>query len=95
MKKTLVAIVALPGLVVALAGGAFGETLYNGIFLPKEWPPKIDIADRRQMPVPYLEKAKAISIDVGRQLFVDDFLVAATQGVKRVGQLKGLSLKNM
>ena len=87
VKKTLFAIVALPGLVVALAGDAFGETLYNGIVLPKEWPPKIDIADRRPMPVPYLEKAnipKVIPIDVGRQLFVDDFLVAATQGVKRV-----------
>ncbi len=60
-----------------------GETLYNGIILPRQWPPRYEfkggfIPDRRQvMPVPYLEKKpKLIDISVGRQLFVDDFLIA-------------------
>jgi hypothetical protein len=53
-----------------------GETLYNGIELPDEWPPKYPEITRDPMPVPYLEKAPTIiPIDVGRQLFVDDFLV--------------------
>lgn len=64
-----------------------GETLYNGIVLPDEWPPPIDIRDSRPLKVPYLEAKgtpKVIPIDVGRQLFVDDFLIASTQGVTRV-----------
>lgn len=53
------------------------ETLYNGIQLPEEWPPKdIEMNSREPMPVPYLENPPAvIPIDVGRQLFVDDFLI--------------------
>ena len=55
-----------------------GELLYNGIRLPKEWPPQLRIS-REPMPVPYLEKRPAVvPIDVGRQLFVDDFLVEKT-----------------
>ena len=62
-----------------------GERLYNGIVLPEEWPPQ-DIAphDTAPMRVPYLEcPPKVIPIDIGRQLFVDDFLVE-TSGLKRV-----------
>jgi len=57
-----------------------GERLYNGIVLPERWPPKnIDPADRNPMPVPYLDHPPAvIPIDVGRQLFVDDFLIEST-----------------
>jgi hypothetical protein len=52
------------------------ETIYNGITLPAPWPP-----DRAELPdvtpdPPYLTDPPAvIEIDVGRQLFVDDFLV--------------------
>ena len=54
-----------------------GETLYNGIVLPDQWPPKFDELVREPMPVPYLKNPPAvIPIDVGRQLFVDDFLIA-------------------
>ncbi len=62
-----------------------GERLYNGIVLPNEWPPQtINPRDTAPMPVPYLDfPPKVIPIDVGRQLFVDDFLVA-TSTVKRV-----------
>ena len=57
-----------------------GELLYNGIRLPEEWPPRtIDPVDRSPMPVPYLEHVPAvIPIDVGRQLFVDHFLIEET-----------------
>ena len=56
-----------------------GELLYNGIRLPAEWPPRIDALTREPMRVPYLESPPSvIPIDVGRQLFVDDFLVETT-----------------
>ena len=57
-----------------------GETLYNGIVLPKPWPPRPSWeAIRRGVEPPYLKAPPAvIPIDVGRQLFVDDFLVETT-----------------
>ena len=56
-----------------------GQTLYNGIRLPSTWPPDDRAPTREPMPVPYLEAPPAvIPIDVGRQLFVDDFLVEET-----------------
>ena len=53
------------------------EILYNNIELPEVWPPKYDAATlSTEMPVPYLDNPpKVIDISVGRQLFVDDFLV--------------------
>jgi hypothetical protein len=56
------------------------EVLPNGITLPAEWPPKTrDPKSREVMPVPYLKDPPAVvPIDVGRQLFVDDFLIAET-----------------
>jgi hypothetical protein len=60
----------------ALVGGAsaLGED-YNGIAQPAQWPP-ITEPSSRPMSVPYLDKPPAvIPIDVGRQLFVDDFLI--------------------
>src|SRR5215470_12009272 len=47
-----------------------GETLYNGIQLPAEWPP-------RNQPLTSAPPA-VIPIDVGRQLFVDHFLIEET-----------------
>jgi hypothetical protein len=57
-----------------------GELLYNGIRLPTTWPPLFESAESTApMDVPYLDSPPdVISIDVGRQLFVDDFLVEAT-----------------
>ena len=55
-----------------------GELLYNGIRLPSPWPPRRTYS-LEPMPLPYLDKPPAvIPIDVGRQLFVDDFLIAET-----------------
>lgn len=57
-----------------------GRVLHNGIELPEVWPPRYDEPEQRaQMPVPYLEnKPSVIPVNVGRQLFVDDFLIAQT-----------------
>jgi hypothetical protein len=57
-----------------------GELLYNGIRLPQTWPPRtVMAADDSPMPVPYLtHPPKLIPISLGRQLFVDDFLIADT-----------------
>ncbi len=54
-----------------------GEVLYNGIQLPEKWPPdQRNPESMEPMPVPYLHNPPAvIPIDVGRQLFVDDFLI--------------------
>ena len=56
------------------------ETLYNGIVLPDVWPPKhLSPESTEPMPVPYLaSRPDVIPIDVGRQLFVDEFLIEST-----------------
>jgi hypothetical protein len=64
----------LSGLAAARA-----ETLYNGIRLPDRWPPNLEAAAYEPMECPYLSAPpEVIPIDVGRQLFVDDFLIAGT-----------------
>ena len=67
-----------------LCAAAAGEVLYNGIKLPDEWPPRIDTLTPEPLPTPtYLvSPPKVIPIDVGRQLFVDDFLIAETDLVR-------------
>jgi hypothetical protein len=53
-----------------------GEVLYNGIRLSTPWPPQLGKLDHEPMRVPYLESPpEVIPIDVGRQLWVDDFLI--------------------
>lgn len=56
------------------------EVLYNNIELPAQWPPKTeDPKSAAPMEVPYLlNPPSVIKIDVGRQLFVDDFLISET-----------------
>ena len=57
---------------------ALGETLYNGLRLPAEWPP-MDGDTENGKPPPYLRSPPAvIPINIGRQLFVDDFLIERT-----------------
>ena len=79
------------------------EVLYNGITLPKVWPPRDMEPDvHRPMPVPYLQSPPdVIPIDVGRQLFVDDFLIEYTdlelssQSLAADGTLEiGLAVEN-
>lgn len=56
------------------------HTLYNGIELPAVWPPaNQEPRSNEPMEVPYLKNVpKVIPINVGRQLFIDNFLVEST-----------------
>src|SRR5262245_20210008 len=59
------------------------ETLYNGIRLPA-WPRKAaDLSKDLDLPSYVKSPPAVIPIDLGRQLFVDDFLIAETT-LKRV-----------
>ena len=60
-----------------LRGGApLNNVLYNGVTLPEVWPPKNIGMNYEPMPVPYLtNRPEIIPIDLGRQLFVDNFLI--------------------
>ena len=86
-----------PAVVVAQHDRACeGELLANGLCLPIEWPPNITHSHHPALP-PYLQdnvpgnssgdqypsRPAVIGIDVGRQLFVDSFLIdtAASSGV--------------
>ena len=75
---------------VAAGGGrSVSEILYNGIMLPHTWPPAYGSVPYAPMPVPYLgpENLPAvIPIDVGRQLFVDNFLIASTTMIQTYHQ---------
>lgn len=67
----------------SLSGGAClaagGEMLYNGIQLPQSWPPRLaEYPDEPVTPPYLLSPPGVIPIDVGRQLFVDDFLIEHT-----------------
>ncbi len=56
------------------------KTLLNGVEVKDIWPPETNKeTERKEMPVPYLQKRqKVIPVNVGRQLFVDSFLIDAT-----------------
>lgn len=62
------------------ATGPKPEKLYNGIELPDAWPPAFrEPGSAEVMEVPYLRRPpKTIPIDLGRQLFVDSFLIEKT-----------------
>jgi hypothetical protein len=77
MQKSACFVIFLGAL---LANHAFGqELLYNGIHLPERWPPAQGATNYEPMRIPYLESPPSvIPIDVGRQLFVDDFLIKKT-----------------
>lgn len=55
-----------------------GGVSYNGIEQPGAWPPRgLSRTSREPGPLPWLERPPAvIPIDVGRQLLVDEFLIA-------------------
>jgi hypothetical protein len=70
---------AAGGIASSPVAAAEGEVLYNGIRLPSPWPPRLTDIPREPSEPAYLTAPPAvIPIDVGRQLFVDDFLIART-----------------
>lgn len=64
---------------MAAQSASSGEMLYNGIVLGTPWPPRLTVPNEYPLTPPYLVDPPAvIPIDVGRQLFVDDFLIERT-----------------
>lgn len=60
------------------------QILYNGVTLGSPWPPARKYPDEFPVRPPYLANPPAvIPIDVGRQLFVDDFLIEQTTMVRQ------------
>lgn len=71
--------IAFPSSLITNPDESSAGTLYNGIILPKVWPPKGRVMSYDPMPVPYLEnRPKIVPIDLGRQLFIDNFLIEET-----------------
>jgi len=70
----------LVAVLLPLVSSSGGERLPNGIVLPDEWPPHpAEFAREAPQPPPYLlDPPKVIHVNVGRQLFVDDFLIEQT-----------------
>ncbi len=63
----------------AISAFAKNQTLYNGIQIPEQWPPAAGALTHEPSPIPYLvSPPEIILIDIGRQLFVDDFLISTT-----------------
>src|SRR6185436_17116191 len=64
------------------------QILYNGIALNQPWPPRYPPPGPEPMAVPYLRESPAVvPIDVGRQFFIDDFLVESSTNIKRTFHL--------
>src|ERR1051326_2384220 len=80
-ERILVSMFRCTGLFLLLLAAASGqEALYNGIHLPKAWPPRdVKLTNEPIPEPPYLvDPPSVIPVDVGRQLFVDDFLIEQT-----------------
>ncbi len=56
------------------------KSLYNGITLPSLWPPTVSASEVLKGMCPFYLKTKpdVIDITLGRQLFVDDFLISSS-----------------
>lgn len=79
MKTAAAGALAMAAPDISAVAADSGELLYNGIRLGTPWPPRMQSFSFEPLEPPYLIAPPAvIPIDVGRQLFVDDFLIAAT-----------------
>lgn len=73
---TTAEIAAMWGLNITTVTG--GEKLYNGIHLPVNFPPRTTPTQEARTPYYINNPPRVIPIDLGRQLFVDDFLIENT-----------------
>ena len=78
-RKSFTSVLVIGGILAAVTVSSQEPTpIYNGIVLPAEWPPHTVVLGR-ESPPPYLQSPpEVIPIDVGRQLFVDDFLIESS-----------------
>jgi hypothetical protein len=68
---------------LAVSSSETGTTLYNGIRLADPWPPRRRSLPEMPVAPPYLVDPPAVvPIDIGRQLFVDDFLIEQSSLVR-------------
>lgn len=75
-RRAFLATTAGAALGARLSAQPAREVLYNGITLAQPWPPRRQLFSVEPERPPYLASPPdVINIDVGRQLFVDDFLV--------------------
>src|SRR5437879_4965694 len=79
IRGGLIIALLLPIVLPAVGQNGEGETLNNGIRLPSPWPPPLaEVPPEPATPAYLIAPPAVIPIDVGRQLFVDDFLIEAT-----------------
>jgi hypothetical protein len=76
LKAAGLAALGTPAFDLAAFAQSRGELLYNGIRLGPAWPPNNRYFSTDPIEPPYLaDPPDVIPIDLGRQLFVDDFLI--------------------
>src|SRR5580700_2547625 len=75
----LALLIGMPAGALAQSGG---QVLYNGITLPQQWPPTGTPTQVPQTPSYVTDPPSVIPINIGRQLFVDSFLIQQTTMVQ-------------
>jgi hypothetical protein len=79
LRDRLVALIFLLAAPILGSFRVFGPTtLYNGITLPAAWPPTRTPTQESHVPPYVFNPPAVIPIGLGRQLFVDDFLIQQT-----------------
>jgi hypothetical protein len=78
LRGALLCLLVLGGLTGSAFAQSGGQVLYNGIVLPAQWPPSEAPTQIFQTPSYITNPPSVIPIDLGRQLFVDDFLIQQT-----------------
>jgi hypothetical protein len=83
LKAAAAGVLASSWPIHAQAATVSAGTLYNGIRLTDPWPPRRHGFQAQPVTPPYLvDRPDVVPIDVGRQLFVDDFLIERTSLVR-------------
>src|SRR5207244_10852488 len=82
-RRSFLAIAAGALVSPVLADSDSSTMLYNGIRLADPWPPVYRGFSTRPVLPPYLvDPPEVVPIDLGRQLFVDDFLIEETSLIR-------------